>query len=63
MRQVDEQRGDLARLCEAVGVDPARAIDVEWRSDHPKKVRITILDGPTPEDRHTEDHRVPDGWQ
>lgn len=60
---MDESRGRDAALCEAVGVDPAQVIAVEWRASHPKTAYITILDGAAPDERHVEEHPVPEGWQ
>lgn len=50
------------RLCQALGLDPARVIAFEALSNRPDRVRVVIYDGPTPDDRHTEDHKIPEDW-
>ena len=49
-------------LCEAVGLDPAAVTAVVWYADQPKTAFFIVQDGPLPDDRHVEEHPVPEGW-
>lgn len=60
---MDEVRERKLALCVAMGIDPARVLDIEWRADSPKVARVTIFDGPMPEHRHIEEHLIPEEWR
>lgn len=59
----DRIRRESARLVEAMGLDPGRVVEVAIDPLRPRVARVTILDGPTPADRHVEEHEVPEGWE
>lgn len=57
MKWMDRERERGREVCEAVGLDPARVIEVTVQG---RDVTAVIFDGPYPEDRHTERYRLPD---
>jgi len=59
----ERQRAREVALCEALGLDPAKVISFEWDATTPQMVKAVILDGPTPDVRHTEDHHLPEEWR
>ena len=63
MKILGRERHEGVRLCEALGLDPAKVIRFEWFAMNPRKVRVVILDGPLPTDQHAEDHDIPEEWR
>ena len=57
VRWMDRERESCREVCELLGLDPARVISV---TVYGRDVDVVVLDGPHPEDRHTERFVLPD---